>query len=68
MGWVSGKVGMRVEVTRSCCLSVGDLGGLGLGGRDVFFFKCHGLQGKEFINVGTGLWRRTRRTFLRLGW
>ena len=37
-------------------LSVSDLGGLRLGGGDVLFFKCDGLQGKKLINVGTGLW------------
>ena len=37
-------------------LSVSDLDGLRLGGGDVLFFKCHGLQGKKLINVGTGLW------------
>ena len=58
----------RVYFVKGSPLGVSDLGGLRLGGRDVFFFECHGLQGKEFINVGTGLWWRTRRTFLRLGW
>ena len=55
MGWVSGDIGIRVEVPRSDCLGVGDLGGFGLGGEEVFS-KSNGLKGKKLLNVRTGLW------------
>ena len=54
----------RVCFVKGRPLGVSDLGGLRLRGRDVLFFECHGLHGEEFINVETGLWWRTRRTFL----